>query len=255
MTSDSDRIQAVVGAVVEAVQEVIWKENVTQDELHAAGRFLDTIGSAGVSRSLLDIHFAMTIVDRDRAGRPGTRPNLAGPEYRPGAPERPGGSLLEREPGAGAALLTLTGRVTNAVTGEPIAGAEIDLWHADEHGGYDREGFHLRGVVRSGDDGTYTVHTLLPVDYAEHKTDPIGDFLALMGRHSYRAAHIHLKVRVGGQEWLMTQLFRSDSPYLDSDYVRGAVAPELVLALHEVTAGGERPTYEAAFDLAVAPPA
>src|SRR3954452_23363012 len=121
MTGDTERIRTVVGAVVEAIQEVIWDQNVTQDELHAAGAFLDRIGGANVSRSLLDIHFAMTVVDRDRVGRPGTRPNLAGPEYRPGAPERPEGSLLEHEAGPDAALLTLTGCVTNAVSGDPVA--------------------------------------------------------------------------------------------------------------------------------------
>jgi catechol 1,2-dioxygenase len=252
--AESGRLQSIAVAVVDALQEVVDKHEITQDELHATGNFLDRIGRAGMGKSLLDIFFAMTVVDRERQGRVGTRPNLAGPYYRAGAPERQDGSLLERAPGPDSSLLTLTGAVTDARTGAPIGGAELDLWHADEHGGYDHDGFHLRGVVRTDDDGRYVVHTLLPTDYAEHKNDPIGELLIMIGRHTYRAAHIHLKVRVDGEEWLMTQLFRSDSPYLDSDYVRGAVASDLVLDLKEVDGIDGHAAYESVFDLSIAPP-
>jgi catechol 1,2-dioxygenase len=254
MPGDIDRLQSIAVAIVDALQEVVDKHEITQDELHATGDFLDRIGQARMGKSLLDIFFAMTVVDREQQGRPGTRPNLAGPYYRGGAPERRDGSLLERPLSPDASLLTLAGVVTNARTGAPISGAELDFWHADELGGYDHEGFHLRGLVRTDDRGRYVVHTVLPTDYAEHKNDPIGELLVMIGRHTYRAAHIHLKVRVDGEEWLMTQLFRSDSPYLDSDYVRGAVAGDLVVDLKEVEPVDGHAAYESVFDLAIAPP-
>jgi hypothetical protein len=58
---------------------------------------------------------------------------------------------------------------------------------------------------------------------------------------------------VHGEEWLMTQLFRADSPYLDSDYVRGAVTNELVFDLKEVDSVDGRTVYESVFDLSIAP--
>jgi catechol 1,2-dioxygenase len=204
---------------------------------------------------MLDIGFAMTVIDRKREGARGTRPNLEGPEYRPGAPERPDGSLLGHEPGVQAQMLTLRGTVTEVASGEPIEGVELDFWHADEHGGYDEEGWHLRGIVRTAGDGTYVARTLLPKDYAEHEGDPIGELLEAMGRHSYRAAHIHLKVRVGGEEWLTTQIFRGDSPYLETDYVIGAVSDDLVLDLQPSGSGDGREGFDAVFDLALEPPA
>jgi catechol 1,2-dioxygenase len=253
-TSKAERLRAICTDAVEALQPVIREHQISEDELHAAARYLDGVGRAGVFASMLDIAFAMTIIDRRREGAPGTRPNLEGPEYVPGAPERPDGSLIEHRPDPGVPLLRLGGRVTDAASGEPIPGAELDLWHADENGGYDREGWHLRGVVRTGPDGSYEVNTLLPMDYAEHQGDPIGELLELMGRHSYRAAHIHFKLRVDGEERLTSQVFRGDSPYLASDYVFGAVSPDLVLDLQPLEAEPGRELYGARFDIAVAAP-
>jgi catechol 1,2-dioxygenase len=249
--ADPQRLQAICTDIVSALQPVVRDRQVSEDELHEAARFLDRVGTAGVSASMLDIAFAMTIIDRRREGVPGTRANLEGPEYVSGAPHRSDGSLLEREVDASVPLLELRGRITDAVSGEPIPGAELDLWHADEHGGYDREGFHLRGIVTAGADGEYEVNTLLPKDYAEHQGDPIGELLELMGRDSYRAAHIHFKLWIDGEERLTGQVFRGDSPYLDSDYVFGAVSEDLVLGLERLDA--EREIYAARFDIAVAP--
>jgi catechol 1,2-dioxygenase len=252
--TDAERLRAICTDAVEALQPVIREHRISEDELHAAAGFLNGVGRAGVFPSMLDIAFAMTIIDYRREGVPGTRPNLEGPEYVPGAPERPKGSLIEHAPDPGVPLLRLSGRVTDAGSGEPIPGAEIDLWHADENGGYDREGFHLRGVVTTGADGSYEVNTLLPKDYAEHQGDPIGELLELMGRHSYRAAHIHFKLRVDGKERLTSQVFRGDSPYLETDYVFGAVSDDLVLDLQPLDAEPGREAYGASFDIAVAPP-
>jgi protocatechuate 3,4-dioxygenase beta subunit len=250
---DQDRLRAICNDVVAALQPVIREHEVSEDELHAAAAFLNRVGVEGVFPSMLDIAFAMTIIDRRREGTPGTRPNLEGPEYVPGAPRREDGGLIEGDPAPGIPLLELHGKITDAADGRPLAGAELDLWHADERGGYDRVGNHLRGVVVSDSDGDYAVHTMLPKDYAEHQGDAIGELLALMGRHSYRAAHIHFKLRVDGEERLTSQVFRGDSPYLDSDYVYGAVSDDLVLDLRPRGEVDGHQVYEARFDIAVPP--
>lgn len=225
--ADRDRLQLVYTKSVEALRDVVRELRITEDELHLAGRFLNRLGTSGFFPSLLDIAFAMTSIDALRS-QGGTRPNLEGPFYKPGAPLRDS-LLFEREPGPDAELCELAGRVVDGVTGEPIRGAELDLWHTDEHGEYDSDGYHLRGVVRTGDDGRYRVLTVLPKDYPQHQHDPIGELLEAMGMEVYRAAHIHLKVRVGGEERLTTQFFMADSPHLHTDYVVGAVTPDLVI--------------------------
>jgi len=251
--TDDERLRTIAFRAVDALKEIIRDEAISEDELHAAAAFLNRVGVAGVFPSLLDIAFAMTIMDRVREGVPGTRANLEGPEYRPGAPERIDGCLFDRDPGPDAVLLNLTGRVTEAYTSAPIAGAELDWWQADEYGGYDRTGYHLRGITRSGADGRYEILTLLPMDYDEHDGDPVGELLESMGRLRYRAAHIHLKARVDGVPRLTTQLFRGDSPYLDLDYVVGAVSDDLILTFQQGPARDGHRTCHATFDLALPP--
>jgi catechol 1,2-dioxygenase len=251
--TDQERLQEVAFAVVDAIQPVIREKQVTQDELHAAAAFLNRIGAAGFFPSLLDISFAMAVVDRERAGVPGTRSNLEGPEYRPGAPVRPDGSVLDRDPGPDAKLLTLRGRLTDAVTGDPIDGAELDFWQADEDGIYDRVTWHLRGIVQTGEDGSYTLQTVVPQDYSQHDGDVIGELLELMGRENYRAAHIHLKIHVDGETRFTTQFFHQFSPHLDSDYVVGAVSDDLIVNLRPAGTVDGRESYEGTFDIALAP--
>lgn len=235
--NDQERLRLVYIRSVEALREVVRELQITEDELHLAGGFFNRLGASGFFPSMLDIAFAMTSVDARRK-RVGTRPNLEGPFYTPGAPLRDDGVLFERHPGPTAEICTLEGRVTDVATGEAIEGAELDLWQADEKGEYDLTGFNLRGVVRTGADGRYQVTTIVPFDYPQHQTDPIGELLEAMGMEVFRAAHIHLKVRVGGEERLTTQFFMADSPHLHSDYVVGAVTPDLVIP-KQVTVDGE----------------
>jgi hypothetical protein len=59
-------------------------------------------------------------------------------------------------------------------------------------------------------------------------------------------------VEQGRIERLTTQLFIAGSPYLDSDYVEGAVSPDLVIQLEpELRMPGAPPAYRARFDVAL----
>src|SRR5262249_45479424 len=63
-----------------------------------------------------------------------------GPFYKTGAPMR---SVL-REPGMAGTRLMFFGRVLGADC-RPIPNAVVDLWHSNDEGVYDNEGFRLRG--------------------------------------------------------------------------------------------------------------
>lgn len=237
---------------VEALRDVVTEMKVTEDELHLAGHYFNRLGQSGMFPSLLDVALAMTSIDATRQDVGGTRPNLEGPYYMTKAPLRADGVLFDRSPGPDAPILTLTGRVIDVETGKGIPGTELDIWQADEHGLYDREGFYLRGVVRTGADGSYTIRTVVPDDYSEHDGDPIGELFRAMGQDNHRAAHIHLKFRVDGVEQLMTQLFIPHSKCLHKDYVVGAVSDDLVLDLKKAPpVAGEGPQYAARFDFAL----
>lgn len=246
---DPARLGAIWADVVEQLKTVVRRHRVTQDELHVAGDFLNRLGQSGMGRSLIDVALAMTSVDALDVAGGGTRPNLEGP-YHAVHPERPDGVLFERPPAEAAPRLALSGVVREAATGAPVPGARLDFWQADENGIYDRTGTHLRGVVHADAAGRYRIATVLPSDYSEHDHDPIGELFRAMGRHNTRAAHIHLKVSTGGRVRLTTQIFMPTSTFLETDYVEGAVSPDLTLDLAETS--GSTPAarrYAAEFDV------
>jgi protocatechuate 3,4-dioxygenase beta subunit len=251
---ESERLRAIWARTVAALQEVVRELKITQDELHVAGRYFNRLGQSGMFPSLVDVSLAMTSVDATARTPGGTRPNLEGPFHKSNPPFRSDGNLLEREPPPGAPRLTLTGQITDAATGLPLPGAELDIWQADHEGHYDLEGTHLSGLIRADNQGRYAVTTVVPRDYSDHDHDPIGELYRALGRHNRRAAHIHVKVRLGGKELLNTQLFIEGNEYLDTDYVVGAVSDDLIVKLRPAREWpGGAPSYEAAFDFAVAP--
>ena len=244
------RLRAIWESTVAALKEVVREFRITEDELHAAGDYLDRLGKSGMSRSLVDVALAMTSITSRDSGRSGTRPNLTGP-YHAVHPVKPDGQLLEKPVGPDVPRLQLCGAVRDAVSGLPIAGAEIDFWHADHDGIYDRLGTHLRGIVVTDAEGRYAISTLLPNDYSEHDRDPVGELFRAMGRTNTRAAHVHVRISVGGKLCLTTQVFMSTSRMLQYDYVEGAVSDDLTVLLERLP-GKEVPVYAGRFDFAVA---
>ncbi|MGE0232801.1 MAG: dioxygenase [Flavobacteriaceae bacterium] len=243
------RLKAIYERIVQKMQEVVREFEINQDELHIAGDFLNRLGQAGFCRSLIDVNLAMTSVDVTARVTNGTRPNLEGPFHRD-APLRDDGDLLAgREPPPGSPVLQLSGRVTDAATGAPLAGAFVDVWQADNDGHYDLDSLRLFGKVPVDAEGRYRLRTVVPRDYSDHDHDPIGELFRAMGRHNRRSAHIHVKIWQGSHCLLTTQLFIAGNPYLDSDYVEGAVSDDLVIDPAPVE--GADDVFAAAFDFAV----
>lgn len=247
----NERLMAIWLRTVEKLQEVVREFKITEDELHRAGDYFDRLGQSGMTKSLIDVALALTSVDAARGPDGGTRPNLEGPYYAK-HPRRPDGSLLDREPPPEAMRLTLSGVVTDARTGEPIPGALLDFWQADNRGFYDRAGDHLRGVVAADAEGRYRITTVVPDDYSEHDGDPIGELFRAMGQPNTRAAHIHVKIFVDGALRLTTQVFMPTSNFLDRDYVKGAVSDDLIVRLEPDPGAADGKALRARFDFAVA---
>lgn len=241
--AQAERLRQIYARCVEKMKEVVREYEVTQDELHIVGDYLNRLGKSGFCRSLVDMNLALTSADIT-APSVGTRGNLEGPLYRKGHPVRADGNVLERAPGPGEQLLTLTGRVLDARTQKLLPGARLDFWQTDGEGIYDRDGNHMRGVIVADADGRYTLKTVVPKDYAEHDHDPIGELLRAMGKPNRRAGHIHLKAFLNGVEVLTTQLFIEGSAYLELDYVEDAVSSDLTLHVKPAANGA----YAAEFD-------
>ncbi len=84
--------------------------------------------------------------------------------------------------------MRLAGRVLTRHC-KPIAGALVDIWHADATGKYDLQGYRYRGHLFSDADGAYTVSTVIP------------------GIYEGRTRHIHVRVQPPSRAILTTQLY------------------------------------------------
>lgn len=135
-----------------------------------------------------------------------TEPNIEGPFFRPRAPFRGSddapheASLLDA--GVRGRVMQLRGTVRDAGC-NPVEGALIEVWHADDAGAYDHEGFVFRGRLRSSPEGRYSLRTIVPGHYN------VGD--------GFRPAHVHVKVHVPERPMLTTQLYFPGDPYNDRD--------------------------------------
>ncbi len=120
----------------------------------------------------------------------------------------------------------VTGQVTGP-DGQPVAGAQIDVWQASADGFYDvqqpgiQPAGNLRGLFTAGADGRFWFRTIVPSYYPIPDDGPVGGLLKATGRHQFRPAHIHFLVTAPGYRPVTTHLFVDESPYLDSDAVFG----------------------------------
>ena len=137
-----------------------------------------------------------------------TPTNPTGPAYRAGAPFRD----RLAPPGDRGRRMILEGRVLHP-DGRPASTAVLDVWHASSRGLYDlfsRE-MRYRGRVRVDGEGGFRVETIEPHGYL------------------WRPPHVHLKVRIGDEVVLTTQLYLPGHRRLRTDpHVRSllVVRPE-----------------------------
>lgn len=151
-------------------------------------RFLLATAAAAAGLSFADSNLAFA---RELAPTPeckdGDEPTIRqteGPFFKPKSPERV--DLCEKgQPGRPFELagLVLTRRC------QPVAGALVDLWHADDNGDYDNRGFRGRGHQFTDAQGRFKFLTIRPALYPG------------------RTRHFHVKLQAAKKPILTTQLY------------------------------------------------
>ena len=171
-----------------------------------------------------------------RTGGTSTESTVLGPFHMVESPPRALGDTIALD-GKGAPCL-VSGQVTGA-DGEPIPGALVDVWQANEDGFYDvqQPGLqpkdNLRALFTADEQGRFWFRSIVPRYYPIPDDGPVGELLHATARHAYRPAHLHFIVTAPGYRPVTTHVFVADSPYLDSDAVFG-VKESLVREVPEV---------------------
>ena len=108
--------------------------------------------------------------------------------------------------------------------GEPVAGARVEIWQADDAGFYDvqnGDATNGRGHLFTGEAGEFSFWSVKPEAYPIPADGPVGELLDAGGRGPMRPAHIHFMVTAEGYQRLITHVFVEGDEYLDSDAVFG----------------------------------
>ena len=225
------RLKQVLGALVTHLHDFARGVQLTEAEWMQGIRFLTETGQkCDATRQefilLSDtLGLSMLVVAMNNAKPPGaTEATVFGPFHVDDAPAAAQGADLAG--GAPGVPLFVDARIVD-LQGRPIAGAEVDVWQADEEGLYDVQRPELgstrraRGVLRSDADGRVRFRSITPSPYPVPTDGPVGQLLLASGRHPWRPAHLHFLIRAEGFQTLITHIFREPDPYLDSDVVFG----------------------------------
>lgn len=241
---DTDpRTRDVLTALARHVHDFAREVNLTHEEWRKAVEFLQWTGNITTPERnefvlLSDVMGLSSLVDMLHSSPVATSSSVLGPFHVSNPPALPiGGDMKRHYEGE---VLLVEGVVRN-VAGEPIAGAQIDIWQTAPNGMYssqdpDQDIHSFHGLMTVDDRGRYAFTTVRPVPYTVPDDGPVGEILRAAGRHPWRPSHLHYIVSAPGYRSLVTEVFPDDDPYLDQDTVFG-VRDDLVMTYVQQPAG------------------
>jgi protocatechuate 3,4-dioxygenase beta subunit len=160
----------------------------TRRDLIAQGMALGVVSAA----TLLPSQIAEAWEQSDRAP---TAPAELGPFYKRHAP---GDKMLRVATDPGLPVI-VEGRVFTT-RGETLAGATLEIWHADHAGHYDVRGDRFRATLTTNAEGRYDFSSVMPGHYPARVCQ-----------------HVHYLVTAPGCKPLVTQLYFATDPAFDGD--------------------------------------
>lgn len=234
----NERAKQIMHRLLSDLYKLIDDFDVTPEEYWYAVSMLNALGgqtqfgllSPGLGFDhYLDMRQDAKDAEAKRTG--GTPRTIEGPLYVAGAPEAEGFARMDDEDTDGE-LMWLTGQVRD-VNGSPIAGAKVEIWHADSNGGYSffdpsQSEYNLRRTIYTDSDGRYTARSIIPSGYGVPEGAPTDQILKSLGRHGERPAHIHYFISAPGHQHLTTQINLAGDKYTWDDFAF-ATREELVV--------------------------
>ena len=188
-----------------------------------AGEVVLCAGSLGLSA-------LVCLLNNRGPGDEPTSANLLGPFWRDASPATANGASIVRSATQGEPIFVTA--FVHDVHGEPVPGAEVDVWHSSAEGYYENQDpqqadMNLRGRFITDAQGCIRFRSIKPVGYPVPVNGVVGDLLRALGRHNLRPAHLHFLIHKPGFKTQFSQVYSSDDPNLDTD-VQFGVTPALI---------------------------
>jgi hydroxyquinol 1,2-dioxygenase len=242
------RLQELMTSLVKHLHSFIREVRLTEEEwgtaidfLTRAGHITDEVRQEFILLSDTLGASMQTINVNNQAYKGATEATVFGPFFVEDSPAIELGDDLAF--GAPGEPCWVEGTVTDT-DGNPLAGARIEVWEADEDGLYDvqyeagkRAG---RAHLFSADDGSYRFWGLTPTPYPIPNDGPVGKMLDAVGRSPLRAGHLHFMVSREGARTLVTHIFPEGDPIGREDTVFG-VKDSLIKRFEQQPAGTPTP--------------
>jgi hydroxyquinol 1,2-dioxygenase len=226
------RLREIVTALVQHLHDLAREVKLTESEWAAGVDFLVRTGQlCSDTRQefvlLSDtLGLSQLVVAQSHSRMAGaTEQTILGPFHVEGVPKA-AGLRSDIAKGAPGEPLYVSVRILSA--GAPVAGAVVDVWHADAEGHYDLQEVvwtadksRMRAVFESDADGRLGFWSILPKGYPIPTDGTVGEMMRATGQSPMRPAHVHFKVKKEGFNTLVTHVFAGGDPYLDADAVFG----------------------------------
>jgi hydroxyquinol 1,2-dioxygenase len=245
---EDERLVTIMRSLVSHLHGFLREVRLSEDEWRAAIAFLTAAGHITDDRRqefvlLSDVLGAsmQTITINNEAYENATEATVLGPFFVEGAPQvEPGDDIAL---GADGEPCWVEGTVTDT-SGNPLPGARLEVWEADDEGLYDvqRDGDRLsaRAHLFTDHNGAYRFWALTPTPYPIPHDGPVGQLLEAVGRSPYRAPHLHFLVSAPAHRKLITHIFVDGDRLLQNDAVFG-VRPSLIKEFARQPAGTPTP--------------
>ena len=226
--ADNPRFKEIMTSLVKHLHAFIREVKLTEDEFRNAGEIINSIGQhtnayhneAVLMSGSLGVSTLVCLLNNGNNGQTETTANLLGPFWRLDSPRTENGGSIVRSPTPGDEMF-VTAWVKDA-RGNPIAGAEVDIWHSSTEGLYENQDptqadMNLRGKFTSDKDGKISFRSILPAGYPIPITGPVGDLLRAQGRHNMRPAHLHFLIFKEGFKTHISQVYVPQDPNIETD--------------------------------------
>ncbi len=222
------RAKEIIQALVRHLHAFVRETKLTEKEFDQAINYIAALGQLTTEShnevrliaGSLGVSLLVCLMNNGPNAATESSANQLGPFWRAESPRTENGGSLLRSPTPGPALY-FRGWVREP-NGNPIAGAEVDVWHASPVGLYENQDpeqaeMNLRGKFTTDANGEFSFRSIKPAGYPIPINGPVGALLAAQKRHNFRPAHLHFLIYKPGFKTVTSQLYSPDDPNLQTD--------------------------------------
>jgi catechol 1,2-dioxygenase len=227
-TIDDARLREIVASLVKHLHAFARDIHLTEEEFQLGTQIIAKMGQLTnathnevvLMSGSLGFSALVCLLNNGNNGQTETTANLLGPFWRMNSPRTENGASIIRSPMPGPALFV--NAYLKDTKGNPIAGAEVDVWHSSPEGFYEQQDpkqadMNLRGKFITDAKGHFGFRSVKPAGYPIPIDGPVGDLLRAAHRHNFRPAHLHFLIFKQGFKTLISQIYVNNDDKLETD--------------------------------------